>query len=189
MLRRIMRHDLRVADKLYIKKVLLVLEDFLFFLSFLVLLYSKASYDFETVPTYVSSWFPRKELRAPCSVFRYPIELPVSPTPDPARYTDSNTNSLGNALYDCRSSRFDIAFHGICAKTKPNMRYRFQVSWWNSAVWKSFAASLECFVCQFSKYTWKPEWSIWFSFANLQSEFLDFLAASLWPKLFHRPLN
>jgi len=28
------------------------------------------------------------------------------------------------------------------------------VSWWNSAVWKSFAASLVCFVCQFCKYTW-----------------------------------
>jgi hypothetical protein len=40
-----------------------------------------------------------------------------------------NTNSLRNALYDRRSSRFDIAFHGICAATKPNMRYRFQVSW------------------------------------------------------------
>jgi len=36
---------------------------------------------------------------------------------------DCNINSLRNALYDRRSSRFDIAFHGICAKTKPNMRY------------------------------------------------------------------
>ena len=67
---------------------------------------------------------------------------------------DGNTNSLRNALHDCRSSRFDIEFHGISAEKKPNMRYRFQVSWWNSAVWKSFAASLERFVCQFSKYTW-----------------------------------
>jgi len=66
---------------------------------------------------------------------------------------DGNTNSLRNTLYDCCSSRFDIAFHGIWAETKPNMRYRFQVSWWSSAVWKSFAASLEHFVCQFSKYT------------------------------------
>ena len=59
---------------------------------------------------------------------------------------DGNTNSLRNALYDRRNSRFDIVLHGICAETKPNM--------WNSAVWKSFAASLERFVCQFSKYTW-----------------------------------
>jgi len=42
---------------------------------------------------------------------------------------DGNTNSLRNALCDSRSSKFDIALHGICAKTKPNMRYRFQVSW------------------------------------------------------------
>ena len=67
---------------------------------------------------------------------------------------DGNTDSLRNALYDRHSSRFDIAFQGIFAETKLNMRYRFRVSWWNSAVWKSFAASLEHFVCQFSKYTW-----------------------------------
>jgi len=67
---------------------------------------------------------------------------------------DSNTNSLGNALYYRHSSRLNIAFHGTCAKTKPNIRYWFQVSSWNSAVWKSFAGSLERFVCQFSKYTW-----------------------------------
>ena len=67
---------------------------------------------------------------------------------------DGNTSSLWNALYDRCNLRFDIAFHGICAKTKPNMRQRFPVSWWNSAVWKSFSASVEHFVCQFSKYTW-----------------------------------
>jgi hypothetical protein len=42
---------------------------------------------------------------------------------------DGNTNSLRNALYDRHSSRFDIALHGMCCETKPNMRYRFQVSW------------------------------------------------------------
>jgi hypothetical protein len=42
---------------------------------------------------------------------------------------DGNTNSLRNALYDHHCSRFDIAFLGIYAKTKPNMSYRFQVSW------------------------------------------------------------
>jgi hypothetical protein len=66
---------------------------------------------------------------------------------------DGNTNSLRNTLYDRRSSRSDIVFHGICAETKPNLRYWFHVSWWNSAVWKPCAASLEHFVCQFSKYT------------------------------------
>jgi len=67
---------------------------------------------------------------------------------------DGNNNSLRNALYDHRSSRIGIAFHGISAETNPNLRYRFQVSWWNSSVCKSFAASLERFVCQFSQYTW-----------------------------------
>jgi len=42
---------------------------------------------------------------------------------------DGNTNLLPYALYDRRSSTFDIAFHGICAETKPNTRYQFQVSW------------------------------------------------------------
>jgi hypothetical protein len=42
---------------------------------------------------------------------------------------DGNTNSFRNVLYDCCSSRFDVGFHGICAETKPNMRYQFQVSW------------------------------------------------------------
>jgi len=43
MVHRSMRNDLRVADKVYIKRGCLVLEDFHFLLSLLVLLYSKAS--------------------------------------------------------------------------------------------------------------------------------------------------
>jgi hypothetical protein len=35
---------------------------------------------------------------------------------------DGRTRSLCNALYDGRSSRYDIAIHGICAETNPNMR-------------------------------------------------------------------
>jgi hypothetical protein len=35
---------------------------------------------------------------------------------------DGRTRSLRNALYDRRSSRFDIAFYGLCAETNPNMR-------------------------------------------------------------------
>jgi len=40
----------------------------------------------------------------------------------PRVLADGITTLLRNALYDCRSSRLDIAFHGICAETKPNMR-------------------------------------------------------------------
>ena len=42
---------------------------------------------------------------------------------------DSSTRSLYNALYDRRSSRLDIAFHGIWAETNPNTWWRFHVSW------------------------------------------------------------
>jgi len=59
---------------------------FCFLLSLLVLLNSEASYDFGIASTGVLSWFPRYELRAFCVVFRYHIMLPLSPTPDPARY-------------------------------------------------------------------------------------------------------
>jgi len=34
---------------------------------------------------------------------------------------DGTTSSSRDALYDRRSSRFDIAFHGIWAETNPNM--------------------------------------------------------------------
>jgi len=84
---------------------------------------------------------------------------------------DGNTNSLHNTLNDRRSSRFDSAFYGICAETKPIMRYRFHVSWWISAVWKSFAASLERFVCQFSKYTWNRNGQFDFSLRTYNRNF------------------
>ena len=42
---------------------------------------------------------------------------------------DGSTGSSRNDSYDRRSSRFDIAFHGICAERNPNKRYQFHVSW------------------------------------------------------------
>jgi hypothetical protein len=35
--------------------------------------------------------------------------------------TEGNVNSHSTALYDRLSSRFDLAFHGICAETRPNV--------------------------------------------------------------------
>jgi len=35
---------------------------------------------------------------------------------------DGSSMSSRNALYDRRSSRFHIVFHGICAETNPNIR-------------------------------------------------------------------
>jgi len=42
---------------------------------------------------------------------------------------DDRTRSSRNALYDRGSSRFEIVFHAPCAKTNPNMRYQFHLSW------------------------------------------------------------
>jgi len=82
MVHRSMRNGSRVADELYIKRVLTALEGFLSLLSILVLLYSKASYDFETASTLVLS----------CLVFDITLLSPISPTPDPARY---NMHAVG----------------------------------------------------------------------------------------------
>jgi len=65
---------------------------------------------------------------------------------------DGRPRSSSNALYDHHSSRFNIAFHGICAKIHPDMRYRFHVSWWKSEVSKLLAATLEHFVRHFNQY-------------------------------------
>jgi len=65
---------------------------------------------------------------------------------------DGSTNTLHDELYDRCNSRFDIAFHGLWGETNPKKRYQFQVSWWNLAVSKSFAASLERSVSPFSQY-------------------------------------
>jgi hypothetical protein len=42
---------------------------------------------------------------------------------------DGSTGSLFNALYDHGSSRFDIAFVELLAKTNPNVRWQVHVSW------------------------------------------------------------
>jgi hypothetical protein len=86
MVHRSMRNDSRVADELYIKRVLLVLEDFLFF----------SLYSFSCIAKQVTTL---KQLQPclvlisskPISVFLscYDITflLPISPTHDPACYT------------------------------------------------------------------------------------------------------
>jgi len=65
---------------------------------------------------------------------------------------DGSTRSWHNALYDRRGSRFGIGFHGIWAKTNPNMSYRPHVSLWNSEMSKSLSSNFESFVCQFNHY-------------------------------------
>jgi len=80
MVHRSMGNDSRVADELYIKRVLMVLEDFLFF----------SLYSFSCIAKQVTTL---KQLRllsclvSSCPDFEITLLLPISPTPDPARYT------------------------------------------------------------------------------------------------------
>jgi hypothetical protein len=79
MVHRSMANGSRMADELYIKRVLPTLEDFLsFLLSLLVLWYSKASYDFETASTLVLFGFvliPLKRTSSLLPRFRYYITV------------------------------------------------------------------------------------------------------------------
>jgi len=74
---------------------------------------------------------------------------------------EGSIRSVPKALYDCRSSWFDIVLNGIWAESHPNMRSWFHVSWWNLGVSKYLATSLECFVCHFGQYrsTWMSNMS------------------------------
>jgi len=82
MVHRSMRNGSRMADELYIKRVLMALEDFLFF----------SLYSFSCRAKQVATL---KQLRLlsclvlSCLVLFFDITLllPISPTPDPARYT------------------------------------------------------------------------------------------------------
>jgi len=83
MVHRSMRNGSRVADGLYIKRVLFGVGGFPFLLSLLVLLYSKASYDFEIASTFVLSWLPQNEpraLSAPLSKSYYCYQYHLHPT-------------------------------------------------------------------------------------------------------------
>jgi len=65
---------------------------------------------------------------------------------------DGSITSSHDAIYDRRSSWFDIIFHGLWANKNPNMRDRFHVSWLYLEVSKSATASLERVVCNFGQY-------------------------------------
>jgi len=91
MVHRSMRNGSRVADGLYIKRVLFGVGGFPFLLSLLVLLYSKARYDFERASTFVLFCLfltSSKRTSSPVrTAFEIILLLPISPTSDPARYT------------------------------------------------------------------------------------------------------
>jgi hypothetical protein len=83
------RNGSRVADELYIKRVLLALQDFLFFS-----LYSFSCIEkqvttlkqLQLLSCLVLSSFSRNELRVCYPAFNITLLLPISPTPNPARY-------------------------------------------------------------------------------------------------------
>jgi len=89
MIHRSMRNDLRVADELYIQSGWLVLEDFVFILSLIVLLYGKGSYDFETASGFVLSLFSQYAHREPLSCFQFNILVIniTSTRPRPLHYS------------------------------------------------------------------------------------------------------
>jgi len=81
-----MRNDSRVADKVYIKRGCLELQDFLFLLSLLVLLYSKASTTL-TQPQLLSCLDPfNTNPEASGPDYNITLQLPISPTSNPACY-------------------------------------------------------------------------------------------------------
>ena len=86
---RSMKNGSRVADGLYIKRVLLALEDFLFF----------SLYSFSCIAKQVTTLkqlrflscldFLETNLEPLAPLSAQTLLLPISPTPDPARYMDS----------------------------------------------------------------------------------------------------
>jgi len=80
MVHRSMRNGSRVADEVYIKRVLMVLEDFLFF----------SLYSFSCIAKQVTTLNQLRLLSCLvlfCLVFDITLLSPISPTPDPARYS------------------------------------------------------------------------------------------------------
>jgi len=113
MVHRSMRNGSRVADELYIKRVLLALEDFLFF----------SLYSFSCIAKQVTTLkqfrllscpdFTRNEPRAFCPAFDKTLLLPISLTPDPACYSGKVsapvvclTIAHSNSCFSCKVSIF-----------------------------------------------------------------------------------
>lgn len=63
----------------------------------------------------------------------------------PRVIADSSTISSPNDFYDPHQSTYEISLYEISGKTKFNLRSWIHLSGWNSKVWKTLAASLECF--------------------------------------------
>jgi len=87
MVHRSMRNDSRVADELYIKRVLMVLEDFLLFSLYSFSCIAKQVTTLKQLRLLSCLDLLETNIRAPCLCSDITFVLPISPTPDPARYT------------------------------------------------------------------------------------------------------
>jgi len=86
MVHRSMKDDLRVADKLYIKRVLLALEGFLFFSLYSFSCIAKQVTTLKQLRLLSCLDFLETNLERFVFSFDITFELPISPTPDLARY-------------------------------------------------------------------------------------------------------
>jgi hypothetical protein len=87
MVHRSMRNGSRVADKLYIKRVLLALEDFLFFSLYSFSCIAKQVTTLKQLQLLSCLDFLETNFKPFVLFFDITFELSISPTPDPARYT------------------------------------------------------------------------------------------------------
>jgi len=63
---------------------------FHFFLTLLVLLYSRATGNFQTAQTLVQSWFLDMNFKCLCPCFDITLWFPIAPISDPTHYTFNN---------------------------------------------------------------------------------------------------
>jgi len=87
MVHRSMGNDSRVADKLYIKRVLLALEDFLFFSLYSFSCIEKQATTLKQLRLLSCLDFLEMNLKSLVLSSDITLLLPVLPTPDPAHYT------------------------------------------------------------------------------------------------------
>jgi len=89
-----MRNDLKVVYELYIKRGCLVLENFLFFLSLLILLYSKASMTLKQLQILSCSDFLKQTSSTFVMNMISHYLLPLLPAPDSTCYTRTSPVTL-----------------------------------------------------------------------------------------------
>jgi len=100
MVHRSMGNDSRVAEELYIKRVLLALEDFLFFSLYSFCCIEKQATTLKQLRLLSCLDFLETNLESLVLSSDITFLLPVSPTPDPACYT--KCTELQNGIVDVR---------------------------------------------------------------------------------------